>query len=195
MNRATWLLVTMVLAGAAAAAGLGTRAASDRPAGATEGSWDSYRVLATRNIFLRDRSRPAPPRPSGGEDVRSVGAASASNLVLTGIGQSGTIRVALLEDLRAETTVQAIAGEIIEGGCLVEVRMDGMVYERRGVTRQIGLGQDLSGQTMPGWAEAEPASQPASRSTLATSRPSDGASGSAGLSDIERRMRQRRARE
>ncbi|MCY2927734.1 MAG: hypothetical protein NT031_20300 [Planctomycetota bacterium] len=133
MRRSTYLLGLIALAGLAGGAGLLSGASSAPAPGVSEASWDKYRVVATRNIFLRARSHPPVPRAAGA--VKPVGRAEpASGLVLTGVGQSGAIRVAVLEDLRSEKIIQAVAGEIIDGGRLVDVGMDGIVYERRGVT-------------------------------------------------------------
>ena len=177
----------IVLAGLGGAAGLLTGAASAPARGTSEASWDKYKVLGTRNIFLRDRSRPAPPRAAGKDDKLAPAEAD-SGLVLTGTAQSGSIWVAVLEDLRGGTPVQAVAGEIIEGGRVVEVAMDGIVYERRGSLRRIAVGQNLSGQAVAEWSGSPATSQPATQ-------PASGDGGTGGLSDIERRMRERRARE
>lgn len=193
MRRPIFLIAMIAMAGLAWAAGAGGQASSAPARGVPEASWDKYRVLTTRNIFLRDRSRPVSARPVASEDRKPADRAEpASGLVLTGVGQSGSIRVAVLEDLRSEKILQAVAGESVDGGRVVEVGMDGIVYERRGATRRIGFGQDLSGQavsdlaatTQPATgAPGQPASQPA------------GGGAPAGLSELERRMRERRARE
>lgn len=191
MRRPTLVLGLMVLAGLAGAAGLLSGAGSAPARGASEASWDKYRVVATRNIFLRDRSRPPVPRAAG-EPKPADRVEPGSGLVLTGVGQSGAIRVAVLEDIRNEKIIQAVAGEIIDGGCLVEVGMDGIVYERRGVTRRVAFGQDLSGQVVGDWAAA---TQPATGTAgISASQPAAGGA-PAGLTDLERRMRERRARE
>ncbi len=200
MRRATWLLGLIAMAGLAGATGLLARTGSAPARGTSEASWDKYRVVASRNIFLRDRSHPAAVRPTGNEDRQPAGQ-TGSSLVLTGIGQSGALRMAVLEDPRAEKVVQAVAGEIIEGGCVIEVGMDGIVYERRGVTRRIALGQDLSGQSTLASGDSGATTQPVTAGAAASaSQPAASATGApgapaAGLSEIEQRMKKRRARE
>ena len=102
-----------ILAAAAVAGGQG---AAVRPAEDANASWDSYRVLMTRNIFMQDRSRPpaptaapsrstyyAPPPPAAPGAQRA--------LALTGIAQSGPKRVAFLEDTRTGDIVRAFPGD------------------------------------------------------------------------------------
>lgn len=159
-------------------------AAADRPADSGGGSWQDFRVLATRNIFVRDHSQfESGDRPRG----RSRDSGDAGQPVLTGIGQRGSERAAFVEDPRSGNTLRLTAGQSLEGGRVVSVSLDALVYEHDGVVRNIEIGQNLSG------------SSTTLSATAATSQPdvtSEGGDSSASSTNsILERLRQRRLQE
>jgi hypothetical protein len=132
-----------LIAVAALVGGIGG-ALSSQPAGNPGASWDKYRVLTSRNIFVRDRSRPQAPQPRF--DSRPViERREEPSLVVTGIGQSGPVWVAFLEDPRTGKTIQVAAGETVDNKRVVDVALDGIEYESRGARKRIAIGQDLGG--------------------------------------------------
>jgi hypothetical protein len=127
-----------------------TPSSATRPAVEKVEPWDTYRVLAQRNIFVKDRSRlSAPPRRSsyGPRPVYASPAAGDPAWILTGIGQGAEDGQAFVEDPTTGTTVRTWAGQPLSGGQVVSVTLDGIEYEQKGVTRQIKVGQDLTGAT------------------------------------------------
>jgi len=118
-------------------------------------SWDPFRLLAERNIFLRDRRRPEPRRSEGPRPVLDDGE---RRVVLTGTALCGAEFVAFFENTRTGDTIRARAGGAVGAGKLNAVTLDGVEYEADGKTTRIEIGFSLAG---------EPGSLP-SRRTSAT---------------------------
>jgi len=182
----TWrvpIVALLLLVGIDSAVGDG---ATSRPASGPGDSWDTYRVVVTRNIFVPDRSRPPASRPAF---TQPASQSASVGLVLTGIGQRGAEWVAFLEDSGAGKTVRASTGQALEGGQVVSVTLDGIEYEREGARRRIVIGQSLTSG-----ATTRPTSGPTTR-PAATTQDAANESGDAATDSVLERLRQRRARE
>ena len=116
-------------------------------------SWDPFRLLAERNIFLRDRRRPEPIRSEGPGPVADDGE---RRIVLTGTALCGAEFVAFFENTRTGDTIRARAGGAVGAGKLKSVTLDGVEYEAGERTTKIEIGWNLAG---------EPASLPSRRRT------------------------------
>ncbi len=106
-------------------------------------SWDPFRLLAERNIFLRDRRRPEPRRY---ESPRPIPDNGERRLVLTGTALCGTEFVAFFENTRTGDTIRARAGGAVGTGKLKSVTLDGAEYEAGGKTTRIKIGFSLAGE-------------------------------------------------
>jgi len=134
-------LVTRLTLGAAA---LLLAAGSAMPGAATAESYEKYRVLVDRNIFVRSRrryipprrptSRPAPPPSDSDQDV-----------VLTGIARRGDQYVAFFENVKTGTTIRVSAGERVGKGRAVAITLDKVSYERGEAPREVEIGRNLVG--------------------------------------------------
>jgi len=213
--RRTWMI-------AAVAAGLASPLVA---AGDPAESWDRFRLLAERNIFLRDRRPPRPPRVG---PPRPVADDRDRRLVLTGTALCGTEFVAFFEDVRSGETFRARAGATVGTGRLHAITLDGVEYETGGKTTSVEIGFSLAGEaaslpTRRTTVTAEPDLSPTEAETPPQLRPetngqeppkpeatapADGTStaeqkettppddaGDADLADILQRMRRRREEE
>lgn len=119
---------------------------------AKPGTWDAYRLLAQRNIFVRDRRLPRTDRRL---PTRSAAAESAMDadrqVVLTGITKQGDEFVAFFENLRTGKTLRAPAGTTVGAGTLKAIGLNDVAYERGGKTARITIGYSLAGSlaTLP----------------------------------------------
>jgi len=105
---------------------------------------ERYRVLAERNIFLKDRSprgggrfpvlRPSAPEPPVPPE-RSV--------VLTGVVRHGTEYVAFFEDRRSGAVIRVRAGDALHSGRVERVALDYIEYAKDGRTGKIEIGRNL----------------------------------------------------
>ena len=118
-------------------------AASVAPAAGGAGSWDKYRLLTERNIFLRDRRRPSTGRPAPRGPIEPLD--SDRYLVLTGTVNYGDEFVAFFEDTRAGKTVRTRVGKTIGNGTLKAITLRGVEYDRRGTVTKIAIGRTLTG--------------------------------------------------
>jgi len=155
--------------------------------------WDKYKVLAERNLFLRNRTRPVKrsdpgkPRPPANPEL---------DIVLTGIIQSGTEFIALIEDNGSGVTTEVRAGGKVAAGLLKDITLDYVEYEVKGNLRKIKLGMNLAG------GESSRTSAPSSNdgTTGESTASSAESSGSKGISkgkesEILKRLRERRQKE
>lgn len=142
MNCRTQLLCLQVLLGVLtifAVASTGGQAS--RPV-----SWEHYRVLTERNIFVRNRrqqreSQTASEQPAGVINTDRY-------LVLTGIGHCGSEGIAFVEDTRSVETIRKRTGEHVGNGRLVKITLDYVEYECKGNTIRIEIGGNLAGSTV-----------------------------------------------
>lgn len=152
------------------------------------GGLDRYRLVVTRNIFLRDRGSGSFRRAES-SSMPSVPRRGEDELVLRGVGVQEDGRVAFLEDTRSGQVLRVAAGQSIGPGTVLSVSLDGLQLQAGEAVRTIAIGESLSGRA----AASAPASMGSASSAPAASqtRPAD----SGGLSDIEVRMRLRRQQE
>ena len=157
---------------------------SVRPTATTGTSLEDFAVLTTRNIFVKDRRvrepigpfGPPPPPPPPPESFILTGTAQLDS----DLQQSSTL-AAFFEDVNAGRLIRVTAGQVLDGGKIVSISLDTVVYEKGGTTRRIGIGGGLSGggrmdlSTRPAVVEGG----------TSTSGPSGGG-------DAEERMRRRR---
>ena len=108
---------------------------------ASASSWDRYKVMGERNIFLRERSRPRPKTEASPAPVRIV----ERSVVLTGVVRQGETYIAFLEDTRTGETSRLRAGGVVAEGRIVEIDFDGLVFEKDKKAARIGIGNSLDG--------------------------------------------------
>ena len=210
MNRRAVLPSTKLWAVAIAA--LVLPAGSTLPAEtAPEDSWENYRVLVERNIFLRDR-RPARPRGPSLGPREPIVRDSDRDVVLTGIGRRNGEYVAFFENTATGVTTRARMGEDVGKGRIRAITLDTVEYERDGVVTRIEIGYALQGgrfvrETVPTSSRATtrpsdsslsttaPATAPAEQASEASPAGSGGGAESTDVEDILRQMRQRREQE
>ena len=134
----TILLMTMVIGGAVI-----TGAAEVGDGNTPTLSYDRYKVLSVRNIYLKDR---APLR------VRSILRAGPTvpillpeqSVVLTGIVRQGSEYVAFFEDRRSGTTTTRVrAGDSLLQGHVARITLDYIEYVKNDKTSKIEIGQNL----------------------------------------------------
>jgi hypothetical protein len=117
-------------------------------------SWDAYRILVDRNIFVRNRRPPMPDRPE--PRTTYVRPPSAPRFVLTGTARSGDGFIAFFEDYRSGSTRRASVGKELGGALVKAITLNGVVVEDDGTSRTIRIGCDLSGEEV---ALARPATR------------------------------------
>jgi len=159
--------------------------ASGQPA-PDAGSWDRYRVLVERNIFVRDRRAPQEDRPVSPPPVITVD--TDGYLVLTGVAQRDR-GIAFIEDTRTGQTARVRTGDAIGKGKVVKITLSHIEYQRDGRIVKIEIGSNLAGSTVSNMpVTTSPATEPAA-AIDGNGPPSTAPSGAA---DILERMRQRR---
>ncbi len=106
--------------------------------------WERYSILAERNIFSRDRWKPA---PLPGESVPLPPPAPERYVVLTGIVKQGGEYTAFLEDIRTGVTDKAKIGDAVIKGRVKNVALDRIEieYEKDARTTVIHVGMNLEG--------------------------------------------------
>jgi hypothetical protein len=185
-------------------------------------SWDTFRVLVERNMFLRDRRLPRPPRSGGAPPPAD---SPDRRLVLTGTALCGSEFVAFFEDIRTGKTLRARVGGAVGTGKLKAVALNGVEYETGGKATKIEIGWSLLGEAAslpsrrtsttaePDRPPAEPETtpetngqkaageqtKPASADDAPDAKPketaSPGGADNVDIVDILQRMRQRREEE
>jgi hypothetical protein len=145
-------------------------------------TFDDYRIVLERNIFLKDRTpqrrpvfrpiRPAPTQPAPHQ------------LVLTGVAIRQEIRVAFFEDDQTGELVKAVVGDVVQGGKLASISLDGVEFSRDNKTRKVAIGEGLLGGS-----SVDMSSAPSSETTAGP------AGSSSSGDDILERMKKRRAKE
>lgn len=186
----------LILAMAAGACAAETASPTSMPA-SNLASWDSYKLLLTRNIFLRDRTAYQP-----GERRMEPATRGDSPIVLTGTIVQGNDRTAFFEDTGSGRTLRVFEGQNVANAKLTSISIDRVELSSGGAMRAIQVGQTLAG------ANYEASTAPPAASTAASSQPSSSASGQpqptqaqpssgapASANDLLERMRQRRLQE
>lgn len=195
MKRAlTAFLATLLLM---ALAGSGATPAS-QSTGVTKTSWEDYRLILSRNIFSRNRT--APRRESRNGFSRPVRPAVESFLVLRGVGMQENLRIAFVEDTRSGQSYRVATGKSLGGGLIQSISLDGVEYVLNGASRQINIGESLTGvpagsastSSQPSTLSADPTATSQAAPAGASPAPS---SAPASVNDLIERMRQRRLQE
>jgi hypothetical protein len=152
-------------------------------------AWDSFSVVASRNIFIKDRS--VRVRPDDGGGYR--GPPAVTGLILTGTALEEdpnaniVARVAFLDDAGTGQPVRAGKGDVLLGGRVLAVSIDGIQYQKGGVIRWIALGESLTG------GRVDTATMPTAAATEATATSTSSPSG--GGDSVLERLRRRRQQE
>jgi hypothetical protein len=189
-----------------------------------DSSWDNYRVLVERNIFLRDRRRARSPAPVFSRMATPTPPDSDRGIVLTGVARRGEESVAFVEQTRTGATFKVGVGEAVGRGKVAAITLDGIDYEREGSVRKIPIGHSLAGEIAaapirriatpvstrpsgpprgtvePTTGPAEPATQPAvapatTEPAVAPATTEPGSAKESDVTDILERLRRRREQE
>jgi hypothetical protein len=105
----------------------------------TTASWDRYKVIVERSIFLRDRT----PRS---ERVRQAPVYRPErDIVLAGIVEQDGVRFALLENLKSGSVTRVRAGDAVAQGVVERMDIDAIYYRSGGEPVRVALGQNLDG--------------------------------------------------
>jgi hypothetical protein len=137
--------IVMALA-ALAMAGAAVIAAETTPA-TRQNYNDRYGVLSDRNIFLRERGRPAPStRRYDSSTTSSSRPAAESTYVVTGIVlEEGQYR-AYVEEVNTGRVQRLAVGDAVAKGHVLDIDIDAMAYSANGKGTWIPIGCDLQGK-------------------------------------------------
>jgi len=120
---------------------------------------DRYGVLSERNIFLRERGKPA-TRPSygsrngDGSSSQYIRPPLEASFVLTGIVlEDGQYR-AYVEDTSTGRVSRLAVGDSIARGHVLEIEIDAIAYDLNGQGTWVTPGSDLRGQPFSGFPTA-----------------------------------------
>ena len=154
------------------------------PAPRPPATFDDYRIVFERNIFLKDRA-PKRVRPY----VRPVRTAPQSQpaphqLVLTGVAIRQEVRVAFFEDDQSGELVKAVIGDVLQGGKLTSISLDSVEFSLDHKTRKVAIGEGLLGGSSVDMSSVH---------TSDTTAAPTGSSSSG--DDILEKMKKRRAKE
>ncbi len=157
-----------------------TQQPSTQPAAA--GYAERYAILEQRNLFVKDRSKPAPRlfTPASTQPARR---SVEQSLVVRGIAMEDIGYRAYVEDLNTGSTLRLSPGEPLGRGHVSAIALDAIAYERDGNQTWIEIGKDLTG-------EFSTASGSASATTSPTSLPANVDLNDPSLT-VEQRMRLR----
>ncbi len=185
------VLATIVIASAAQT----SKPESQDPGAPGRPTWDSFRVLTERNIFLRDRARPSRPSRSTDDRVREVVVRdSDEDLILTGTVCQGSVAMAFIENVRIGEIERLYVGDNVGKGKITGITLDDIEYVRNGTTTKIEIGQNLRGSitittSLPSTAATMPAENGSGESGSKPGPSPDN------TSSILERMRQKRQQE
>ncbi len=146
-----------------------------------ESSWERYKVLVERNMFLPDRSRPA--RPTHTPVVRSP--QPRTNILLRGVVRQGDECIAFVEDTRSGVTSRVRAGDTLANGHVAQIGLDYLFYARGDETIRVELGDRVAAL-----GQDESLSSEASDETAQATQDQD-----AGEAALLERLRRRREQE
>ena len=194
---------------------LGCASAFGETQQSTAPSWEKYKVIVERNIFLRQRSNYS-RRPEFTHTTEMPMERPRSPVVLTGIIRQGNEHIAFLENTSTGVTLRVAAGSEYADGRIARIELDHIDYEKDDKTVTVPVGSNLQGEpatgaasfgertdllqgggtTPPGEAPAETtnaSAQPGAASSAATTPAAAGATSDA--ASILERLRQRRLKE
>jgi hypothetical protein len=147
-------------------------------------TFDDYRIVFERNIFLKDRSAPSSGRHYVPIRTTQPSQPAVHGLVLTGVAIRQEIRLAFFEDDQTGELTKAVVGDVLQGGKVASISLDGVEFSQGGKTRKVAIGESLLGGGSVDMSSVQPSG--------ATAGPAD-SSGSG--DDILERMKKRRAKE
>lgn len=197
-------LFAIVIAAIGAASSATPALAADRsanrspatPATKSAPTWDDYRLIVERNIFLRDRHRPSAPRPT--YTPSSSPKPPDPQMILCGVADQDGAPTAFFEDDQTGQITKLQVGQRIRGGSIVGVSLDGVDYQTASGIRRVAIGQTLSGATAS-LASTSPTTATATSApggpAATTSAAASSGTGDKAADDIAERMRQRRLAE
>jgi len=163
-------------------------------------SWEKYKVIVEKNIFLRERSnydyrrRSEFTRTSFAQEERPKSAA-----VLRGIIRQGSEYIAFLENTSTGVTLRVAAGGDYADGRVARIELDRIEYEKDDQTVTVTLGSNLQGEPAAGassYGQQTSMQQGESTEAEGSSGPASTTSGEPGdAASIIERLRQRRLAE
>ena len=112
----------------------------------TPPSWEKYRVIVERNIFLRQRSSYS-SRPEFTHMPAMPVDSPESCVVLTGIVRQGSEYIAFLENTRTGVTLRVAADSPYADGRVARIELDHIEYEKDDQTVKIAVGSNLRGES------------------------------------------------
>ncbi len=156
-----------------------------RPVKSKVATFDDYRIVFDRNIFLKDRTTRR-DRSYWHSPIRSTlpSQPATPQLVLTGVAIRDEVQVAFFENDQTGELVKAIVGDALQGGTVASISLDGVDFSLQGKTRKVAIGESLRGGGSVDMSSV--------RSSETTAGSGDG---SGSNDDILERMKKRRAKE
>jgi hypothetical protein len=103
--------------------------------------YDRYRIIAQQNIFSRQRT--APRRRSANaseEEIEVIKPVVVSLYILRGTACQGDRKIAFVEDVIAGNSIRAQVGSTILAGTIKDIRVNDVVFEENGQTRDVKIG-------------------------------------------------------
>lgn len=166
-----------------------------------------YSALLNRSIFLKGQQRVrddyippgyrsgptttfVPPSPSSFSIAESM-------LVFNGASDANGQLIAFVENIGMNQIARYHVGDAVGQGTtgrITAITLDSIDYTRGSRVTHVNLGQNLNGQDVQ-IITTQPVAQSLPTGAPGTTQPSATPGGAAGLSDVERRMRERRMKE
>jgi hypothetical protein len=122
-------------------------------------SYSEYAVVAEKNIFLRDRSRPAPTSRSGNSSTSSstqrAQKSAEETLVLTGVVFEDGEFHAYVEDTSAEKILKLAPGDTVAHGRIAQIEIDAVLYQT--LTKPplwVDIGSDFTGKAYGSFSDS-----------------------------------------
>jgi hypothetical protein len=129
-----------------AAAGMAVAADEKKPEIQRPDFNSTYGVLSERNMFLRERQAPRPPRTNTQPrvDTNSTQARERAT-VLRGVTIEDNELHAYLENTRNNEVIRVAPGDALVNGHVAEIAIDAIAYNADGRTTWVEIGRNLSG--------------------------------------------------
>jgi len=157
--------------------------------------WSHYQVIAQRNMFTRSSAEATRPRPGGstGENRGGATARPTASWILTGVVIRDEQKVAFFENSLSGMTVRVEAGQSVGDLQVAAIHHDRVEIRSGDTTRSVEIGGTADGRQPTFSSSGGSIFGDADSVAPAASGGSSGGDGN--LSEAERRMRERRARE
>jgi hypothetical protein len=155
---------------------------------------ERYSLLPQRNIFLKNRTRPAPgsrDARGGRDDILRTQPAPEQSFLLTGIAMEEGRHVAFIENMNARATERVALGGSVARGKIVTIEIDYIEYESAGKRTRVEIGKNLVGGIPVFWLPNSGSSTTASTNGSPSTAPTTPAD----PNDPVERMRLRRLTE